>query len=92
MQPPVTVKTVLWKLLPLWILIAINVFVIIGLARGTDPHNSMSRFMTFFGGAALAIFDVIYLFVWIKTVPYEDDSSSTRRKYGGGLIVIHPSL
>jgi len=63
-QQPVTVKAMLRKLLPLWILIAINIFVITGLVSGYDPNSDMASLGTPILAFALIILNVIYLIVW----------------------------
>jgi hypothetical protein len=76
MQQPVTVKEMLWKLLPLWILIAINIFVITGLARGGSKSSAfeLANGIVFFFSIVLIVFDVIYLIVWETiTRPREDE-------------------
>jgi len=67
-----TVKTVPIKLIPLWILIAINIVVI----SGSMIWNNLFSHISFFGTVvlvfALFMFNVAYLGIRIRKTPFND--------------------
>ena len=89
-KPHATVKAVLRKLLPLWILIAINVPSIIVLvpmgreASDTSGSSPEAGFMAIGEGfgvlaliLALIVFDIIYLAVWAFLSDKRKDSNDS---------------
>jgi len=57
-------KTVIRKLLPLWIFIGVNVAVIIAIAIGADTQDWSGRMVLVLGGGALFVFDLVCLIAW----------------------------
>lgn len=62
-----TVKTVLRKLLPLWILVVLNILPIIfivGLANDRSSSAYLSYSLAIVAYTLLGVFDLIYLSIW----------------------------